>query len=278
MSHPDFDGGAADPAVAEEDHGVVAVEVVGTLGHARFPGLCVRCGAPADRSLRVAKLFWHDGGEDGSSYHFTGAVDAPACAGCVRTHERELRPIDPEVKRRLLRGWMIEALPFLFPLAVCTWFVFMMGPKLLEALAEGEPVEIAVWGAVCAFFGLLALMFLRLVMKGGRPMVHAPRGSAPQYAQVERGPLGSTFIAGADPTSVTRALDFTDDVSALFDGERHRFTFRNRDVAAGFMELNAHREWDPASTRAQLAARVRLGLTAAAVLAGLYLLLQELFR
>lgn len=278
MTDPGLDGGVADHALEEEDHGVVAVEVVGPLRHARFPALCVRCAAPADRALPVRKLFWHDGGENGGSYHYVATVAAPACAGCIGAHERELRPIPAEVKRRLLRGWLVAALPFAVPLAVCTWLLAVLGPNLLEALAERDPASAAVWGAACGFFALLWLMFLRLVMQGGWPMILAPGGSAPAYAQAERGPLGSRFVVPAEPTSLTRALDFTDDVSRLFEGERHRFSFRNREVAAGFAELNAHREWDPASPRAQLAARARLGLVVAAVALGLYLLLEEFFR
>lgn len=282
MSHPDTEHGAAGPAAAEEESGAFAVEVVGSLDAARFPGLCVRCGARTDGRLRVAKLFWHDGGEEGSSYHYTAAVDAPACSGCVRAHEGELRPIPREVKRRLLRSWLVASLPYFVPLAVCAWLLAVMAPELLEALAGGEPAEVAIWGAVCGFFAIMALVFFRMIMRGGRPLVLAPNGTSARYAHVERGPLGSRYVVPAEPTSLTGAFDFSDDESALFEPERHRFTFRNGDVAAEFAELNAHRDWDPASTRAQLALRARLALkwggTAALVLVGLYLLVEEYLR
>lgn len=263
--------------VAEDDGGVVAVEVVGSLGHAEFPDLCVGCGGAADRTLPIPKLFYHYD-DDGRSYYYASAVVAPACSPCVQAHERELRPIDPEAKRRLLRGWALAALPYVVPMGVILWLLTKFVPNLVEAVREGtEPVEMAVWGAVCGFFGLLGLMFWGLVMKPGRQMILTP-ADTPCYVKVERGPLGGSFIAPAEPTVLMRSVDFSGDISELFDPERHRFTFCNYEVAARFGELNAGREWDPASTRAQLAARGRKAVIAAVVLFGIYVLLEDFIR
>lgn len=275
MSQPDTARVPVEHVVAEDDGGVVAVEVVGSLGHARFPDLCVKCGTPADRTLGISKLFYHDNG-DSPGYFFASGVAAPACQACVRAHERELRPIAPEVRSKLLRKWAVAALPYVVPLGVISWMLTIFVPNLLEAVREGsEPVEVAVWGAVCGFFGLLGLMFWGLIMKPGRSLILSPPDTYARYVQVEKGPLGSRFIVAAEPTPVMRAVDFTADVSELFEPERHRFTFRNYEVAARFGELNADREWDPASTRAQLAKRARMVVTGLVVLAVTYGLLME---
>ncbi len=275
MNQPDTAHVPVEHVAAEDDGGVVAVEVVGSLGHAQFPDLCVECGASADRTLPIPKLFYHDNG-DNPGYYYASAVVAPACSGCVRAHERELRPIAPEVRRKLLRGWAVAALPYVIPIGVILWMLTIFGPNLAGAVLEGtEPVEMAVWGAVCAFFGLLGLMFWGLVMKPGRQMILTPPVT-PSYVQVERGPLGGRFIVPMDPTPLMRSVDFTDDISQLFEPERHRFSFRNYEVAARFEELNAHREWDPASTRAQLAATGRKAVIAAVVLFVAWTLLSEL--
>ncbi len=222
-----------------------------------------------------AVLLDHD---DDPGYYYTTAVVAPACGGCVQAHERELRPIDPEAKRRLLRGWALAALPYVVPMGVILWLLTRFVPNLLEALREGtEPVEMAVWGAVCAFFGLLGFTFWGLVMKPGRQMILTP-ADTPCYVQVERGPLGGSFVAATEPTSLMRSVDFTGDISELFDPERHRYTFRNYEVAARFGELNAHREWNPASTRAQWAAMGRKAVIAAAVLFVVWVLLEDFIR
>lgn len=254
------------------------VEVVGPVHAALFPGMCARCGAGADlRTLPVVKLFWRT--SDDSSYYVTQAVDAPFCAGCVRAHERELQPIDPSVRQRLLRKWLVEALPYFVPLGVCLWLLAVFVPKLVPAVLvfrRDDAWEAVVWGAVSAFFGLLALMFVQMIRRSGRSLILDPaapvRGS---YVRIERGPLGSRFTIPVEPTSALRAVDFTDDRSELFEPERHLFTFQNGEVAARFVELNAGREWDPASPRALWARTARWVLTGVVVLVGLYFILQE---
>ncbi|HEV2735981.1 MAG TPA: hypothetical protein VGV85_14135 [Longimicrobiaceae bacterium] len=274
MNEPDTVHVPVEHVVAEDDAGVVAVEVVGSLGHAEFPDLCVECGTAADRTIPITKLYYHHG-HDNPSYYFTAGVAAPACGGCVQAHQRELSPIAPEAKRRLLRGWALAALPYVVPMGVIFWLLTRFVPLLAEAVREGtEPIEMAVWGAVCAFFGLLGFMFWGRVMKPGRKMIVTP-ADTPAYVKVERGPLGGWFIAPTDPTSLMRSVDFTDDISELFEPERHRFTFRNYEVAARFGELNAHREWNPASPRAQFAAMGRKAVIAAVVLFVVWTLVEE---
>lgn len=274
MNQPDTARVLVPHVAAEDDGGVVAMEVVGPLRRARFPDLCVKCGARAARTISIDKIFYCPNGDD-PGYHFADGVAAPACAECAALHERELRPIEAEVKRRLLRSWALAALPFVVPVAVITWMLTMFVPNLLEALRGGEPAEMAIWGAVSGFFGVLGLVFWGLILRRGRPLILGPGDARPVHARVERGPLWSTFVVPADPTTVARAVDFGDDVSEMFEPERHRFTFRNYEVAARFEELNADREWDPASTRAQLARRGRMAVTGLVVLGVIYALLAE---
>jgi hypothetical protein len=81
-----------------------------------------------------------------------------------------------------------------------------------------------------------------------------------------------------EPTSVLRAIDFTDDRRELFDAERHLFTFENLEVSAKFAALNADRKWDPTSTGARLADRARWVLMIGLLLLGLCLILKDLFQ
>jgi len=123
----------------------------------------------------------------------------------------------------------------------------------------------------------MGLVFWGLIMRQGRPLILSPGHTRPVHVQTERGPLGSRYVVPAEPTSLMRAVDFSGDESELFEPERHRFTFRNYEVAAGFSELNAHRQWDPASRRAQLAATGRKALIGAVVLGVIYVVVAEYF-
>lgn len=254
------------------------VPVVGGVDDARFPELCVRCAGTAGlRTLPVVKRFWRT--SDDSSYPVTLGVAAPFCAECIRAHQRELPPVDPAVRRRLLRGWLVAALPYFVPLGVCLWLLATLAPRLVRALAAfraDDPWEAVVWGAVCGLFGVMALAFVATIRRLGRTLTVEPaRGG---YVRYERGPLGSVFTLPAEPTSALEALDFTDDCSEAFEGERHLFTFRNGEVAARFAELNAGRSWDPASPRALWARVARWVVVAAVLLFGLYALAQEVLR
>jgi hypothetical protein len=280
MYQPKSDRVAPERAVGQHTDGPTSVEIMGPLHHAQFPKVCVKCGTSTTRTLPVTKLFWRASTRDRPSYYVIGEVDAPFCPACIRTHERELQPIEPGVKRRLLRKWLVQALPYLFALGVNLWFVSIMAPKLLEALTEGgELWEILIWGGLCAFFGLLAMTFYRMIRDRGRRLILEPENpSQPRYVQVESGLLGSRFIVPTEPTSVLAAVDFTDDRSELFDTERHLFTFENVEVRAKFAELNANRKWEPTSTRARIAQRTRWTLMIGFLLVGLYLILKDLFQ
>ncbi|HEX2093973.1 MAG TPA: hypothetical protein VHG28_16340 [Longimicrobiaceae bacterium] len=277
MGQPEGEEVPAGRTLATDSPGRTGVEVVGTLGHARFPELCIRCARPTGSTLTVTKLFWHERSGEDSGYYLTAGVDAPCCAECIRAHQRELRPVPPEARKRLLRKWLVEALPYLFPLGVNLWLLSVLGPDLIRALREpGDPAEILILGGVCGLFAGLAWMFYRLIRAPGRMLILGPE-TTPCYVQIERGPLGSRFVVPVEPTSTLRALDFTGDRSELFERERHLFTFENAEVGSRFAELNAGREWDPASPGAIRAHALRRALLIVVVLAVLYFLIQDWF-
>ena len=282
MSQPDVDAVVGTPPDASDSiEASSRVSVVGGVDDARFPEMCACCGAIAGLdTLMVVKLFWRS--NDDSSYYVTQGVKTPFCAECIRTHRRELPPVDPAVRKRLLRGWLVDSLPYFFPLGVCLWLLAAMAPRLVRAAASfrlQDPWDVVIWGAVCGFFGLMALMFYGLIRDKGRSLVFEASGvGSGGYVRYERGPLGSRFTIPCEPTSVLRAVDFTDDCSQAFEGERHLFTLRNPAVAERFAELNAGRAWDPASPRALWARTVRWVLAAAVILLGLYAFVTDLLH
>jgi hypothetical protein len=183
MPQPDSHHAATERAVGQHIDDLAGVEVMGPLHHAQFPKLCVKCGTSTARILPVTKLFWRTSTTDRPLYYVIGEVHAPFCPACIQTHKRELQPIEPGVKRRLLRKWLVQALPYLFPLGVNLWFISIMVPKLLQVLTEGgELWEILIWGGLCGFFGLLAVTFYRMIRNGGRRLILEPENpSRPRY-------------------------------------------------------------------------------------------------
>lgn len=255
------------------------VEVLGPLHQVHFPGYCLKCGRETGRTLRISKLFKRVSKRNGSSHRYfvSGQVDAPFCEECIQTHERERKPIGEDVRKKLLWGWFFQSLPYIFPLGVSLWFLGILYPKAKEALiSETRPVEILVAAGLAGFFVLMAFSFLFLIRSRGRELRIEPDDSC--YVQTEAGPLGSRLTVPATPTSVSGAVDFSDDRSELFDAERHLFTFRNDGVAAEFAQLNADNTWNPASPRAKLASRLRWAFLIAILLFGLYSMIKDALR
>lgn len=255
------------------------VEVLGDLDQIHFPGYCLKCGRETSRTLRISKLFRRTARRNGSRhiYFVPGHVDAPFCEECIRTHERERKPIGEDIRRQLLWRWIFHSLPFVLPLGASLWFVSILYREAKEMLS-GDPqrVEILVVAGLVGFFVLTALSFLFLIFRLGRKLTIQPDDSC--YVQIEAGPLGSRLTVPTSPTSVSGAIDFSDDRSELFDAERHLFTFRNDGVAAEFAQLNANNTWNPASPRAKLASGLRWAFVIAILLFGLYQMIKDALR
>lgn len=255
------------------------VEVLGPLRGIRFPGYCLKCGRETNRTMRLSKLFRRTGRRNGSRhvYYVPGDVDAPFCEPCISTHRRERPPLGRDVRKRLLLAWLLQSLVFAFPLGASLWFLRILLPEVKEALGgEPQPIEILVAAGLVGFFVLTSLSFLFLIFSRGRKLRIEPNDTC--FVQIESGPLGSRFTAPVEPSSVSGALDFSDDLSEPFDAERHRYSFRNDGVAAEFAQLNADRTWNPASPRARVAAGLRWTLVIAILLFGLYQMVKDALR
>lgn len=237
------------------------VEVVGALWQAHFPSLCVRCGEASARNFPIYKLFYRMEADSPTSY-LIGALEVPVCAVCLQLQEREQKPISPEIRGRLLRRWFFEVLPFFFPFGCAVWFLKIVIPLLSKSLLHHSHLwEPLITGGLCAFFGAAAFGFFNLArMKGEQLLYDAGHIPPNTYALVEPGPLGCRFVVPAEPTSLQRAVDFTDNLAETFDAERHLYRFENTTVAAQFAEANAHHTWRPNSPQALRAAKARLVL------------------
>lgn len=249
----------------------LAVELTGPPEAAVFPPLCVRCGAPPAGTATVERLFRVSGG-DAPDTHALHRVTVPACAACLAEHAAAERPLPRELRRRLLRGWAVGALPFVVPVGIALWLGALLAPHAAELAGPGaNPVERVAFLAGAGFVAVVLLLMLNHVAGAGRRLVSLPEEAA--YARTERGPLGSRLTAPVEPTPLTRAVSFGANEADLFDARRHRWRFTHADVAQAFEAANADRRWDAASPRAEAARIGRwllFGAIGLAVLWGLY--------
>jgi hypothetical protein len=195
------------------------VELMGSPGKLAFPAVCARCGAPAGRRMRVEKVFSRSAG-----VHPTYVVlraDVPFCLPCTSKHRSEAT--GPPFGERVVSLFRSTLLIPAFVLAVVA---LVLLPRAIDRL--GNDVNAAlVFAAACAGLALAALLFLR----GALRRTHRYR------------------VTG--PSSVTSAFDFTDDLSEMFERERHSYQLANRVFGDAFVAVNAARVWDGHHGRAR---------------------------
>lgn len=110
---------------------------------------------------------------------------------------------------------------------------YLFAPAFLRSLSKLDLMGLLAFGAVLAFFAAIALGSLRAA-----------------WNETER-------FAVSPPTSVSRMVYWTTDISAMFESERHRYTFENPQFAEAMYDRNRSRLWNPSSPSARDAAAKR---------------------
>ena len=192
------------------------LELVAPLRAIAWPSLCANCGAATDDRLTVRKVFNRPRSvrrvSRGFQRYTIGAADVPYCADCAARH-RELVP------RRTVLGDAWRMLwPVLIPMVGAAWFLNLTLRIALEEQARGEMAARYIWG-MPALFGFILAWCLAIAWWSSR------------NARVER------------QTEVTRACDFSDDVSRIWERERRIYALRNERFARAFADANAGRAW-----------------------------------
>ncbi len=192
----------------------------------RLPAICARCAAPAQANLTWRKVFEITDSEDTSSYVIVTAR-APFCPACIAQHEREVKRITPF--GRILLCFRSE---LILPALFSGGFTLFLAPKLLPNLLDPWPHN-ALAAAILGFFALISIGSFRAAWD------QTDRRAVP--------PL----------TSVTAAFGFSRDISASFEGVRHRYTLANQIFADALLAANQDRTWHRSSPQARLAQRKR---------------------
>lgn len=199
------------------------VEMTGRPEGFVWPATCPNCGAHANESIRIAKVFFRAHRfTDDPSYHVITAVEVPFCAACAERHRGEEPGMTP--MQRVASTFMSPMLLVMLFAALAALFC------LKEALSDlSDRTGVMVMGGMAAFFFLIGFAGW-LASVGATKRLRVP-------AQ----------------TSVTLAFDFSDDLSKLFDGSRRLYAIRNEAFAREFESLNGSRVWRPDSPTARTA-------------------------
>ncbi len=220
------------------------VELTGKLRSLAFPDICPSCGAAARERVRVRKVFRRTSRHRPTRY-FIAEARVPFCPACIARHESEVERMS--APRRLLTALVsFEALGAL----TCGGFALFVALKILSPMGEGDPLGVPILGLML-LFATVALVQARLA-----------------WTRTER-------FAIPPQTSVTRAFDFSDDVSDVLDSEQRRvYAIRDPAFAEAFATLNRDRVWlpDPKTERVERRLTIAFAVfLALAALAGLVL-------
>ena len=228
-------------ASALADH-LYRLELVGAPGTLDWPPICASCGADADGRLTVRKVFGRPRSFNRRSTSFRrqiiAAAEVPCCGDCAARHRALVPP------RSLLGDLWRMLWPVLIPMIGFAWLFKLTVVIALDEQARGGMNAKYLWG-LPALFALGLLWCLVVAWWSSRA------------ARVEK------------QTEVTRACDFSDDVSWFFERERRIYALRNQHFAQALADANRGRLWveddDRRSHRAAMAAITGVSLVAAAV-------------
>jgi hypothetical protein len=189
-------------------------ELIGAPRKLAFPQACASCGTPAGRRIRVEKVFRREHGEQPATFAVVG-VDVPFCTTCTARHRSEVKHL-PAGQRMLtlLRSVL------LVPAAGFSIVALTLVAPLANRVADGNWHDALSFLGLVAGFGALGLACAWTAMRQSH-----------RYRVTE-------------PTSVTSAFDFSDDLSETFERERHSYQLRSPRFAEAFVAVNASRVWD----------------------------------
>ncbi len=226
----------------------VEFELIGPPSALDYPELCARCAAPASRRLLIERVFERRRKNARWEYVVAGAR-VPFCEGCIAQHDCERPPIS--FLRRLLLCFRAGAI---IPVVTSGALAIFFASEALGAIGEDNAIAVAALTAFSSFLALIAAICLRVAWEKSRR------------------------FAVPEPSSVTAAFDFSDDLSELFDSERRRYRLANMPFAKALDRMNRGRIWDAASRVAKRAHRMRTVLAVVFVVACLVVWLRNLFQ
>ena len=197
------------------------LELRGSPSAIGWPRVCAHCGQAATEQITVKKAFRPrprrraGGGAVLRAYRIAEAP-IPFCGQCAAEHRATVRP--PSGTRKLLT---MVLNPLIIPVIGCAWVATMIFRSGLPEMSLADRGGQIGW----SLFALVVVGFFWSV-----------------YVTWQ-----STRASRLDPrTDITRACDFSEDVSYAFEQERRIYAMRNEQFARAFAALNADRAWTEA--------------------------------
>jgi hypothetical protein len=218
------------------------LELVGRTGALDWPAICASCGTDTGERLTVRKVFvrprvYHRM-PSGYRRRVIASADVPYCAECAARHRALVPP------RSLLGDAWRMLWPVLIPMAGAAFFFQLSFRIALEEELRGDLASRYIWG-IPALFAFILVWCVFIAWWSSRAI------------RVER------------QTEVTRACDFSDDVSWVWEGERRIYALRNERFARAFATANGDRRWtqddDRRSSRILTASMAVAGVAAVVV-------------
>lgn len=178
--------------------------------------------------MAIVETSFRRSDSDSPDYYLIGRMNAPFCPACLSRHYTERPPIR-FVDRVLMMFRVSEVFSGIMPAATALFILYIALPRFLRF----DLISMAVFGALSAFFFFVAYW-----------------GFKDAWEKSER-------FAVRPPSSVTSSIQFSDDLSQMFESPRHIYTMRNLVFAEAFVELNRQRMWRPDGKPARVARRKR---------------------
>ena len=193
-----------------------SLELRGSPNEVSWPGTCASCGDSAAEQITVKKAFRprprRRGGNSGSfmrPYRIASAP-VPFCGKCATEHRATVRR--PSTAKKLMSFFLT---PLVIPVVGSAWVASKVYPSMNGVTGTGALIG----------WGLFALMAANMVWCTFL-MWQTSRASR------------------LDPlTDITRACDFSEDVSEFYEKERRIYSIKNKTFAESFAALNQDRVW-----------------------------------
>ena len=206
----------AESSLAPNPH---RLELRGAPSALAWPRLCANCGAPASEQITVRKVFSRRSptrfGRRGASGYVIDFRIVPApvpfCLTCANQHRATVEPRAFNFITDFIFSWAI------LPVAGSSFFAYLTF-QATRNLSLADPAGRVGWG----IFAVLVAGVVWCVVLWWRV-------SAPDRIEHQ--------------TEITRACDFSRDVSEMFERERHIYAIRNKSFADAFAAANADRAW-----------------------------------
>ena len=192
------------------------VELRGAPNALTWPRVCAHCGTTASEQIVVRKALRRYRSRRSRNSRLIdfriASAPVPFCQACAAEHRTTVqRPTTLGV----LLGFLFH--PLIIPIVGASYFGVIIY-RSAQGMTLADPAGRIGWG-------LFALMVFIIVWT----TVLWWRMSARSRLEPQ--------------TDITRACDFSGDVSQMFEGERHIYALQNETFAQAFEAVNADRRW-----------------------------------